>query len=88
MRGQRIIKIDSLIQKNDSKKNIFGKDCAKYTFVERCEEMPNIYLEDGTTKMFLNMSSKNGTPELISLLQYMKETRIDNPNILIEEYQI
>ena len=28
------------------------------------------------------MTSKNGTPELISLLQYMKDTRSDNPNIL------
>ena len=28
------------------------------------------------------MTSKNDTPELISLLQYMKDTRSDNPNIL------
>ena len=28
------------------------------------------------------MSSKNGNPELISLLQYMKDTRRDNPNII------
>ena len=28
------------------------------------------------------MTSKHGTPELISFLQYMKDTRSDNPNIL------
>jgi hypothetical protein len=38
-------------------------------------------------KIFLNMASKNGTPELISMLQYMKSTRIDNPEIadMLEE---
>ena len=45
-------------------------------------------LEDGTTKIFLNMSSKNGSQELVSLLQYMKETRIDNPNILVKDARI
>ena len=34
------------------------------------------------------MSSKNGTPELISMLQYMKECRIDNPNILVKDSRI
>ena len=45
-------------------------------------------LEDGTMKIFLNMSSKNGSQELISLLQYMKDTRIDNPEILIKDSRI
>ena len=34
------------------------------------------------------MSSKNGSQELISLLQYMKETRIDNPNITVQDSRI
>ena len=34
------------------------------------------------------MSSKNGSKELVSLLQYMKETRIDNPNIMIKDSRI
>ncbi len=68
--------------------DIFGKDCAKYTFVERCEECPELCLEDGTKKIFLNMKSKNGTPELISLLQYMKETHIDNPEIILIDERI
>lgn len=40
-----------------------------------------LHLDDGATKIFLNMSSFHGSQELVSLLQYMKETRIDNPNI-------
>lgn len=44
-----------------------------------------LHLEDGTTKIFLNMSSKNGTPELISLLQYMKKTTLANPEILVQD---
>lgn len=58
---------------------------AKYTFTEQCEEVEGLHLDDGTMKIFLNMESKNGTPELISLLQYMKNTTLDNPEILIRD---
>ena len=34
------------------------------------------------------MTSKNGSQELISLLQYMKETRMDNPDILVKDSRI
>lgn len=68
--------------------DIFGKDIAKYTFTEQCEEIKGLYLEDGTTKIFLNMTSKNGSKELISLLQYMKDTRLDNPNIETEDERL
>ncbi|MBR3683317.1 MAG: hypothetical protein IKL78_00405 [Lachnospiraceae bacterium] len=34
------------------------------------------------------MSSKNGSQELVSLLQYMKDTRIDNPEIIIKDNRI
>lgn len=34
------------------------------------------------------MTSKNGSQELISMLQYMKETRIDNPEILVKDTRI
>lgn len=60
----------------------------KYTFTEQCEEIPGLKLEDGTTKIFLNMTSKNGSQELVSMLQYMKETRIDNPEILVRDPRI
>ena len=68
--------------------DIFGKDLAKYTFKECCKEVENMELEDGTTKIFLNMTSKNGSQELISLLQYMKDTRIENPNIIVKDSRI
>ena len=34
------------------------------------------------------MTSKNGSKELISLLQYIKDTRMDNPNILVKDSRI
>ena len=34
------------------------------------------------------MTSKNGSQELISLLQYMKDTRIENPNIIVKDSRI
>lgn len=53
-----------------TQEDIFGRDLAKYTFTEKCEEVEDLPLEDGTKKIFLNMTSKNGRPELVSLLQY------------------
>lgn len=71
-----------------TKEDIFGRDLAKYTFTEQCEEVAGLHLEDGTTKIFLNMSSKNGRPELVSLLQYMKQTSLDNPEIIVKDERI
>jgi len=68
--------------------DIFGKDLALYTFTEQCEEIQGLHLEDGTTKIFLNMKSKNGRPELISLLQYIKNTTMENPEILVKDERI
>lgn len=71
-----------------TQEDIFAKDLAAYTFSEQCEEIKGLHLEDGTTKIFLNMSSKNGRPDLISLLQYMKRTYLDNPEILVRDSRI
>lgn len=71
-----------------TQEDIFGKDLAKYTFTEQCEEVEGLILEDGTKKIFLNMSSQNGSKVLVSMLQYMKETRIDNPRILVHDPRI
>jgi len=71
-----------------TQEDIFGKDLAMYTFTEQCEEVEGLHLEDGTTKIFLNMKSKNGRPELVSLLQYMKDTRLDNPEIVVQDERI
>lgn len=71
-----------------TQEDIFGKDLAMYTFSEWCEEVPNLPLSDGTTKIFLNMTSKNGRAELVSLLQYMKNTTLDNENITVKDQRI
>lgn len=71
-----------------TQEDLFGRDMAKYTFLEKCEEVEDLYLEDGTRKIFLNMSSKNGSDELISLLQYMKETTLDNPDIRVQDERL
>ena len=68
--------------------DIFGMDLAQYTFTEQCEEVAGLHLEDGTKKIFLNMTSKNGKPELVSLLQYMKDTRLDNPEVTVKDERI
>lgn len=68
--------------------DLFGHDLAMYTFMEKCEEVDGLYLNDGTKKIFLNMSSKNGRPELVSLLQYMKDSRLDNSDVIIEDSRI
>ena len=71
-----------------TQEDIFERNLAKYTFTERCEEVEDLKLEDGTTKIFLNMCSKNGTPELVSMLQYMKETTLSNPDILVKDQRL
>ena len=71
-----------------TQEDIFHKDLAKYTFSEQCEEIKGLHLEDGTAKIFLNMSSKNGSQELVSLLQYMKDTTLENPEILVKDERI
>lgn len=71
-----------------TQEDIFKKDLAKYTFTEQCEELPGLHLGDGTTKIFLNMTSKNGSKELVSLLQYMKETNLENPEIIVRDARI
>lgn len=68
--------------------DIFGRDLAMYTFLERCEEVEDLYLDDGTKKIFCNMKSKNGREELVSLLQYMKRTTLKNPDITVKDRRI
>lgn len=38
--------------------------------------------------MLFLLSSKKGSKELVSLLQYMKETTLENPNILVRDKRI
>jgi predicted transposase/invertase (TIGR01784 family) len=68
--------------------DIFKQDLAKYTFTEQCEEIAGLHLEDGTTKIFLNMTSKNGDAALVSMLQYMKKSDLNNPEIIVKDERI
>ena len=71
-----------------TQEDIFRQDLAMYTFTEQCEEIRGLHLEDGTKKLFLNMTSKKGRPDLVSLLQYMKNTTLNNPDILVKDKRI
>ena len=71
-----------------TQEDIFSCDLVMYTFTDQCEEVAGLHLDDGTKKIFLNMTSKNGRPELISLLQYMKNITLDNPEILVRDKRI
>lgn len=71
-----------------TQEDVFKRDRVKYTFSEQCEEIQGLGLNDGTRKIFLNMSSENGPAELVSLLQYMKDTRLDNPNVTVKDERI
>ncbi len=86
--GKRAIRLDAWAKSTDSRQfnmemqnNSKGDDVRKRS--RYCME-----LEDGTTKIFLNMTSKNGSQELVSLLQYMKETNIENPNVTVKDCRI
>ena len=68
--------------------DIFDRDLAMYTFWEKCEEVEDLYLDDGTKKIFCNMKSKNGREELVSLLQYMKHTTLGNPDVTVKDRRI
>lgn len=71
-----------------TQEDIFKRGMAKYTFSEQCEEIAGLKLGDGTKKLFLNMSSKNGRPELVSLMQYMRNTTLDNTEIVVKDRRI
>lgn len=71
-----------------TQEDIFGENLAMYTFREKCEEITDLPLGDGTSKIFLNMTSKNGRPEVVSLLQYMKNTTLDNTDIILKDARI
>ena len=60
--------------------DLFGKGLYKYTFSMRCREYDDIFLEDGSTRIFLNTrgtSAEGAGPELIELLHYMENTSGD-----------
>ena len=57
--------------------DLFGYGLYRYTFYMRCEEVPELKLNDGATRIFLNTRGKHPelvSPELIELLKYMERS--------------
>ena len=56
--------------------DLFGYELYQYTFRMKCEEISELELEDGATRIFLNSHGKHPefvNPELIELLEYMEK---------------
>lgn len=54
--------------------DLFGKGACRYTFYEVCEEFPDLRLEDGGSRMFINTKGKNReqfSREFVELLDYI-----------------
>ena len=57
--------------------DLFGYGLYRYTFQMKCEEVPELKLDDGATRIFLNTKGKHPesvSPELIELLKYMEHS--------------
>ena len=57
--------------------DLFGYGLYRYTFQMKCEEIPELKLDDGATRIFLNTRGKHPelvSPELIELLKYMERS--------------
>ena len=57
--------------------DLWGYGKYRYTFRMRCEEQPELYLEDGIGRIFLNTRGTNDgevNPELAELLHYMENS--------------
>lgn len=57
--------------------DLFGYELYQYTFRMKCEEISELELENGATRIFLNSHGKHlefVNPELIELLEYMEKS--------------
>ena len=57
--------------------DLFGYGLYRYTFQMRCEEVPELKLDDGAMRIFLNTRGGHPelvSPELIELLKYMEHS--------------
>ena len=57
--------------------DLFGYGLYRYTFQMKCEEVPELKLDDGATRIFLNTRGKHPelvSTELIELLKYMERS--------------
>ncbi len=57
--------------------DVFGRGRYRYTFSMRCDEEPDLAMNDGATRIFLNThgtDEENISPELKELLDFMEHT--------------
>lgn len=57
--------------------DIFGKGLYRYTFEGRCRECPDLTLDDGAVKIFINTKGKNKegfSKEFLELMEYLERT--------------
>lgn len=57
--------------------DLFGLGKYQYTFEPKCKEVPDLKLEDGATRIFLNTRGKNDgevSKELVDFLHYLEDT--------------
>ncbi len=61
--------------------DLFGFGKYRYTFTSKCEEVPDLQLPDGTTRIFLNTRGRNEdevSKELVDFLHYLEHTTDEN----------
>lgn len=64
--------------------DLFGLEKYQYTFEPRCKEAPNLKLDDGATRIFLNTRGKNDnqvSKELVDFLHYLEDTTDERASI-------
>lgn len=57
--------------------DIFGKGLYRYTFVGTCIECPELYLQDGAIRIFINTRGRNPekfSQEFLDLMEYITHT--------------
>ena len=69
--------------------DLFGYGLYRYTFQMKCEEVPELKLDDGATRIFLNTRGKHPelvSPELIELLKYQRHVKVNGFKRCIDEF--
>ena len=66
----------------------FGEGLYKYTFTNRCIEVPDLELNDGTMKVFLNTKGSKGdvSKELKAFLSFVEKSTVQNAAAINDSY--
>ena len=66
----------------------FGEGLYKYTFSNKCHELPNLELGDDCVKIFLNTKGKRGevSRELKAFLNFVEKSTVENAANIKDSY--